>query len=117
MTVFLTIYFFGRGNFQSNLQSLHSPKYEKSMLKLCLGYEKYIAFNTYANTIQNPFIVLTWLCIYYAIESYAFPSDLHHMYSLISLVTNKEISRDKVRSSLLAINFYCQVVAPKGHCS
>ena len=52
------------------------------MLKLCLGYEKYIAFNTYANTIQNPFIALTWLCIYYAIESYAFPSDLHHMYSL-----------------------------------
>ena len=33
---------------------------------------------------------------------------------LISLVTNKEIGRDKVRSSLLAINFYCQVVAPKG---
>ena len=52
------------------------------MLKLCLGYEKYIAFNTYANTIQNAFIVLTWLCIYYAIESYAFPSDLHPMYSL-----------------------------------
>ena len=52
------------------------------MLKLCLGYEKYIAFNTYANTIQNPFIVLTWLCIYYAIESYAFPSDLHPMYLL-----------------------------------
>ena len=53
------------------------------MLKLCLGYLKSTQlFNTYANTIQNLFIVLTQLCIYYAIESSAFPSNLHPMYSL-----------------------------------
>ena len=53
------------------------------MLKLCLGYLKSTQlFNTYANTIQNLFIVLTQLCIYYAIESYAFPSNLNPMYSL-----------------------------------
>ena len=41
-------------------------------------FEKYIAFNTYANTIQNLFIVLTQTpCIYNEIESYAFPSYLH----------------------------------------
>ena len=43
------------------------------MLKLCLGYLKSTQlFNTYANTIQNLFIVFTQLCIYYAIESSAF---------------------------------------------
>ena len=53
------------------------------MLKLCLGYLKSTQLlNTYANTIQNLFIVLTQLCIYYAIESSAFPSDQHPMYSL-----------------------------------
>ena len=53
------------------------------MLKLCLGYLKSTQlFNTYANTIQNLFIVWTQLCIYYAIESSAFPSNLHPMYSL-----------------------------------
>ena len=63
--------------------TLHSPKYAKSMLKLCLGYLKSTQlFNTYANTIQNLFIVFTQLCIYYAIESSAFPSDLHPMHLL-----------------------------------
>ena len=53
------------------------------MFKLCLGYLKSTQLiNTYANTIQNLFIVCTQLCIYYAIESSAFPSDLHPMYSL-----------------------------------
>ena len=53
------------------------------MLKLCLGYLKRTQLvNTYANTIQNLSIVLTQLCIYYAIESSAFLSNLHPMYSL-----------------------------------
>ena len=53
------------------------------MFNVCLGYLKSTQLlNTYANTIQNLFIVFTQLCIYYAMESSAFPSDQHPMYSL-----------------------------------
>ena len=59
--------------------TLHSPKYAKSMLKLCLRYSKSTQLlNTYANTIQNLFIVLTYLlcnrkfCFSFRLASYVF---------------------------------------------
>ena len=79
--------------------TLHSPKCAKSMLKLCLDQLKSTQlFNTYANTIQNLFIGFTQLCIYYAIESSAFPSDVHPMYLLCNKANSFYIAS---RSSIL----------------